>query len=32
MGANPLGGGSRGSHWETRLLADELMAYGGGTA
>jgi hypothetical protein len=30
MGSNPLGPGSRGSHWETRLLADEIMAYGRG--
>jgi hypothetical protein len=30
MGLNPLGPGSRGSHFETRLLADELMSYGGG--
>ena len=30
MGENPLGDGSRGSHWETRLLADDIMAYGDG--
>ena len=30
MGENPLGDGSRGSHWETRLVADEIMAYGNG--
>jgi hypothetical protein len=32
MGENPLGEGSRGSHWETRLLADDIMAYGNGGA
>lgn len=32
MGLNPLGPGSRGSHWETRLMADEIMAYGRGDA
>ena len=32
MGENPLGDGSRGSHWETRLLADDIMAYGNGGA
>ena len=30
MGENPLGDGSRGSHWETRLVADDIMAYGNG--
>ena len=32
MGENPLGDGSRGSHWETRLLADDIMAYGNGAS
>ena len=31
MGENQLGDGSRGSHWETRLMNDEFMAYGEGS-
>ncbi len=30
MGENQLGESSRGSHWETRILNDEIMAYGEG--
>jgi hypothetical protein len=30
MGENPLGEHSRGSHWETRIMNDEFMAYGEG--
>eukprot|EP01047_Picozoa_sp_COSAG01_P004751 COSAG01_NODE_158_length_23708_cov_7.921979_9_plen_391_part_00 len=30
MGANSLGPSQRGSHWETRILADEILAYGTG--
>ncbi len=30
MGENPLGDTSRGSHWETRIMKDEFLAYGGG--
>ena len=32
MGENQLGAASRGSHWETRIMNDEFMAYGRGTA
>lgn len=28
MGENILGPSQRGSHWETRILNDEFMAYG----
>eukprot|EP01043_Picozoa_sp_COSAG02_P042350 COSAG02_NODE_3594_length_6513_cov_21.456813_2_plen_161_part_00 len=28
MGENQLGDRSRGSHWETRILNDEVMSYG----
>ena len=31
MGENPLGDTSRGSHWETRIMKDEFLAYGGGS-
>lgn len=31
MGDNQLGTGSRGSHWETRIMNDEFMAYGDGS-
>ena len=31
MGDNQLGSGSRGSHWETRVMNDEFMAYGDGS-
>eukprot|EP01052_Picozoa_sp_SAG31_P016180 SAG31_NODE_1063_length_10105_cov_4.370778_2_plen_167_part_00 len=31
MGENHLGESSRGSHWETRLLREELLSYGGGS-
>jgi hypothetical protein len=31
MGENQLGDGSRGSHWETRIMNDEFMAYGEGS-
>jgi hypothetical protein len=31
MGENQLGPGSRGSHWETRIMNDEFMAYGEGS-
>jgi len=31
MGENQLGDSSRGSHWETRVLREELLSYGGGT-
>ncbi len=27
MGANALGTGSRGSHWETRIMADDVLSY-----
>ena len=27
MGENPLGDGSRGSHWETRIMADDVLTY-----
>jgi len=30
MGENQLGSGSRGSHWETRIMNEEFMAYGEG--
>ena len=30
MGENQLGAASRGSHWETRIMNDEFMAYGEG--
>ena len=30
MGENQLGTGSRGSHWETRIMNEEFMAYGEG--
>ena len=30
MGENQLGDSSRGSHWETRIMNDEFMAYGEG--
>ena len=30
MGENALGDTSRGSHWETRIMKDEFLAYGGG--
>ena len=32
MGENPLGESSRGSHWETRIMTDEFMAYGEGAS
>ena len=32
MGENQLGDASRGSHWETRIMADEFMSYGEGGA
>ena len=32
MGENSLGAGSRGSHWETRIMYDEFMSYGSGEA
>jgi hypothetical protein len=28
MGDNVLGASQRGSHWETRIMNDEFMAYG----
>jgi hypothetical protein len=30
MGVNQLGQSQRGSHWETRILNDEILAYGTG--
>ncbi len=30
MGDNQLGSESRGSHWETRIMNDEFLAYGSG--
>lgn len=32
MGENQLGAASRGSHWETRIMNDEFMAYGEGSS
>ena len=32
MGENALGETSRGSHWETRIMNDEFMAYGEGSS
>ena len=32
MGENQLGSSSRGSHWETRIMNDEFMAYGEGSS
>ena len=32
MGENQLGASSRGSHWETRIMNDEFMAYGEGSS
>ena len=31
MGDNVLGASQRGSHWETRIMNDEFMAYGEGS-